>query len=526
MLKLKSYLKKFTLSCLIFVLLASSFAPRAYAQADTGNWYNQSFTEWFTKVDESPENEIFGERYTAAQVQWVIYGLFYFIINAGTNGNTEALTCVMTKSIDDCADAIKNLQTSLPDTSRPTASNSSPGALLLQAFSSRPISLYAWVSDVGQHLRLVPKAQAQGFGFQAANPTLSLWKVSRNITYSLLIIVIIAMAFMIMFRVKISPQTVITVQSALPKVVITLILITFSYAIAGFLIDLMYVVIGIISTLLTQGTNAISAWSWSEMFGALTTDRNAFMLLSKYWLTFLLTTFINIISAAFLPGIFLFLLAILAGLLLLWYSIKIIILLLKTYIQIVLLVIAAPFQILLGALVPGTGFGSWLKNMAANLAVYPLTGLLFVLAFVFLRAGMPDKLAGLIDVSGIATSIIPFHINNGFLSGQPWDPPLTFGTGGADTSHFLWTIVSFGIIVLIPKVAEIIQGLISGKPFPYGAAIGEAIGTQTTIGKAGLGYYAGAVERRGTEAAESAAKQYVPPAWMSALRTAGILPKR
>jgi len=61
------------------------------------------------------------------------------------------------------------------------------------------------------------------------------------------------MAFMIMFRVRISPQTVITVQSALPKIIFTLILITFSYAIAGFLIDLMYVVIGIFSFIVTQG---------------------------------------------------------------------------------------------------------------------------------------------------------------------------------------------------------------------------------------------------------------------------------
>lgn len=60
---------------------ASSPDPTA---APTGTWYNQSFNDWFNKVynpDVSPDNEIFGERYTAAQVQWVIYGLGAFLIN-------------------------------------------------------------------------------------------------------------------------------------------------------------------------------------------------------------------------------------------------------------------------------------------------------------------------------------------------------------------------------------------------------------------------------------------------------------
>ena len=70
--------KKLLLSFFAFMMLTFSFVPLAYAQAEPGKWYNQSFQEWITKVDDSPESEIFGERYTAAQVQWVIYGLFFF----------------------------------------------------------------------------------------------------------------------------------------------------------------------------------------------------------------------------------------------------------------------------------------------------------------------------------------------------------------------------------------------------------------------------------------------------------------
>ena len=49
-----------------------------------------------------------------------------------------------------------------------------------------------------------------------------------------------------------SPQTIVTIQSALPKIVVTLILVTFSYAIAGFMVDLVYVVMGLFSQFFTQ----------------------------------------------------------------------------------------------------------------------------------------------------------------------------------------------------------------------------------------------------------------------------------
>ena len=56
---------------------------------------------------------------------------------------------------------------------------------------------------------------------------------------------------MIMFRMKINPQTVINIENALPRIVVAMLLITFSFAIAGFLIDMMYVLIAIIISLVS-----------------------------------------------------------------------------------------------------------------------------------------------------------------------------------------------------------------------------------------------------------------------------------
>lgn len=99
--------------------------------------------------------------------------------------------------------------------------------------------------------RFIPASYAaEGVGFASLRPLLGVWKAMRDVAYLLLVLVIVTIGFMIMLRTKINPQTVISVENSLPKIVIALIYITFSFAIAGFLIDLMYVVIVLIIAIL------------------------------------------------------------------------------------------------------------------------------------------------------------------------------------------------------------------------------------------------------------------------------------
>jgi len=89
-------------------------------------------------------------------------------------------------------------------------------------------------------------AYAQGVGFAGLQPLLPLWRGFRNIVYVLSSIVFIAIGIMIILRVKISPQAVITIQNAIPGLITTLILVTFSYAIAGLAIDFIYLLAGLV----------------------------------------------------------------------------------------------------------------------------------------------------------------------------------------------------------------------------------------------------------------------------------------
>lgn len=125
--------------------------------------------------------------------------------------------------------------------------------LIVLPYANPPASGVYWAYSGLQNAGFIPKTYAaEGIGFGALKPFINLWKIFRDLSYMLLVLVLIAIGFMIMFRMKLNPQTVISVESALPKIVLSLLLITFSFPIAGFLIDLMYVIIAIIISILSN----------------------------------------------------------------------------------------------------------------------------------------------------------------------------------------------------------------------------------------------------------------------------------
>lgn len=125
--------------------------------------------------------------------------------------------------------------------------------LIVMPYANPPASGVYYVMDRLNAGGLIPAAYAaEGVGFASLRPLISVWMAFRNVAYLILVIVIILIGFMIMFRVKLNPQTIISVENSLPKIVMALIYITLSFAIAGFLIDLMYVLIASTISLLSS----------------------------------------------------------------------------------------------------------------------------------------------------------------------------------------------------------------------------------------------------------------------------------
>ncbi len=515
-------LKKLTLSFLSSLIILFSIAPYTSVMAATPTpaptlaptWYNSDFGTWYGKVyDPNNPSEIFGERYTAAQVQWIIYGLFSFLINSATGPeNSSIIQCFLnsTTNITKCADDLKDkLKFVEADAKDKLAVQKEEKSLWQLVFATdRPISAISYTKEKLENFSIIPTAHAQtaGFGFDVLKPIQNLWTTIRNVSYGFFVLAAIVMAFMIMFRVKISPQVVITVQSAIPKMVTALILVTFSYAIAGLLIDLMYVVFGLI------------ALSFSSMGGLLGSDPpKVFMMMTQgqatgdnvnfgillmgavyvvaFIIGFILLLFYNIgvlgtallVSAVGLLNVALgsilsllgVLLVIILVIIIIWNFIKTVWGLFKAFANVILLTIFAPLQIAAGVIIPSMGFGAWIKSFVSNLAVFVVTSTLFLFAFVFLaqgwNIGFSEFIPGLLSGNTILQILLGSGVASGFIpdiSSAAW-PPLLGGGDAVSGVGLLLMGVSFVLFTMIPKATELVQSLMSGKPFAYGTAISE-----------------------------------------------------
>ncbi|OGM56200.1 hypothetical protein A3E46_00665 [Candidatus Woesebacteria bacterium RIFCSPHIGHO2_12_FULL_46_16] len=525
-------IKKLILSILAAIVLTFSFVPYARAQ---GAWYNQSFPEWYLKVyDTTNPQEIFGERYTAAQVQWIFYTLFSAPFNLlGNVFGPELPNCILSGDVGPCFSKI------FPSSSAPGATNTAHRKNFFQVLvEDRPLSGITYVKNIARKFHLIPEAKAQeGFGFGRLDPILPIWKTTRNFAYALFVLTAIIFSFMIMFRVKISPQTIITVQSALPKLVVAAILVTFSYAIAGFLVDLMYVFIGLVSLffspqdpvatfeLLTKGI-LISGNLYSGIFGPFLVYLLAVLIVLAVVLFSelgLLGIFVAVgslfVSAAFATGatgggaivifgLLLILVFFVLLLLILWHFARAILMLIRAFANILLLTIFAPLQITLGTLIPSFGFGSWVKSLAGNLMVFPVTGFMIMLAFRFLGLALSTSFPQGEAIQNVLRIFIGAPLADASLgvTSAAWPPLL----GGERLIPLIFVGVSVIIFSLIPKAADLIKSMVEGKPFAYGTAIGEVGAPIRAIG--GLG----PVRSYREAAARESAATFIggPQAWL------------
>src|SRR3989344_7359143 len=150
--------KKIVLSAFaVLFLFQAVFIRTAFAQGPGavpppyGPWYHQSFTDWYQKVyDQDNPDEIFGERYTAAQVEWVMYGLIAFILHAF--GNEGLYNCVLSEigkiQNGDNTGTLANCKQLLIEAIGQITQNNSNQNPLASAFN-RPFSGLGYLKDVG-----------------------------------------------------------------------------------------------------------------------------------------------------------------------------------------------------------------------------------------------------------------------------------------------------------------------------------------------------------------------------------------
>jgi hypothetical protein len=108
-----------------------------------------------------------------------------------------------------------------------------------------PASGGQYLAYIGNNFGLTKTANAAfgtGEGFRGLSPFIPIWTSFRNVAYLFFVLIFVIIGLGIMFRIKIDPRSVMTIQNAIPKIIIALVFITLSYAIVGFLVDMMRVV--------------------------------------------------------------------------------------------------------------------------------------------------------------------------------------------------------------------------------------------------------------------------------------------
>ncbi len=91
-----------------------------------------------------------------------------------------------------------------------------------------------------------------GLGFNLLNPIKDYWILSRNIAYLAMIIIIVIVAFLVMFKANLGGQMQVTIANSIPNIVIALLMITISYPLSGFAIDLITIGSNTLQQILVQ----------------------------------------------------------------------------------------------------------------------------------------------------------------------------------------------------------------------------------------------------------------------------------
>jgi len=373
-------------------------------------------------------------------------------------------------------------------------------------------------------------AQLQETGFKSLSPLLALWAASRNIVYLLFVILFIVIGIAIMLRVKIDPRTVMTIQNQIPKIIVGLLLVTFSFAIAGFLIDVMYASIYLFFGALSSIPNVdLSSLAPLNLQGAnpITTMQNIGGISSisgnvAYSSKEFIQQILNLDSFTSTPSIILHIISgaigtftgfqvvgssptilgttipigvpaaigvgaittaatdlfvrdwlpylivyIIVFFALLFALFRLWFALISAYIFLLLDVIFAPFWIAAG-LIPGSPvtFGLWLRDTVSNLAAFPTTLVMLFLGKIF------------IDTF------------NNVKPGTIFIPPLV---GDPGNMKLFSSFIGLGFILLTPRVVQMTKEALKAPKFditPIKQSLGAGAGTPTGAVRSSAAGYA------------------------------------
>lgn len=293
-------------------------------------------------------------------------------VNSLGGGNT---LFVLPDDVDAANAAAPTIGCDFNSTAFGTRANGSLMGLAKMAYndtveSPPPVNLAYYVKHNLQKVPIIgDTAYAQTASYQAwgLEFVLQIWEKTRNIAYAMMSVIMLVIGILIITRKRINPQTVVSVQTALPRVFISLVLITFSYPIgaimAGAVLPLSILAIRLVASGLVSDVSQV-------------VDMNKLIAMGTVTIAFLGPQ--GVFGIVF--GLILFVLSVI---MLLVAIIKAMIVQLK----IMLAIMFAPLQFAIAAIPGQEGLiQNWFKQMIARVLSIPAIFFMISLAWYFIIA--------------------------------------------------------------------------------------------------------------------------------------------
>lgn len=269
-----------------------------------------------------------------------------------------------------------------------------------------PVSLALYVNDSLEDVPVLNSAFAQSpidYGHGLVNASYDVWKISRNVAYAGMSVVFLYTGIMIILRKKVNQQMVVSIQYALPRIVLAMILIAISYPIGAAITSL--------------------AWNLARslpeiLFTQISTTNNQITLGVS---TIIIVIFISTLSLVFASPVFLIILLVLFGGLVgmaLYVYVKQLII----YMKMVFSIISSPVEFAIGSL-PGNEdkIKDWFLRIFKYFLTLSLMQFVIVaglaLDLVFISSSATRETAGLGILMLVASPILVLYYCFGLAIG-------------------------------------------------------------------------------------------------------------
>jgi len=343
-------------------------------------------------------------------------------------------------------------------------------ALATGIMYQQPLSSVQYLAFLKNKIGIVEPSYAATPGTELLAPLIIIWEGVRNASYVFFIIIFVAVGFMVMFRSKLNPQTIINIQLALPRIIIGLILVTFSFAILSFIVDLAFfgnmLIAGILEGPLETASRSFPSpsgkvFNWMP-FNNPGDPKQGFLLhvLNRFGENTVLDLILSALGALVgtltlenFDSIFLLIIAFsLVGSL-----VKIFFALLTRHVTIILSVIGAPIVFLFSALPSQNNTAStFLKTFLSAALTFPATLAILNLVLFFSISGDPK-------------------LNNVI-------PPFFLGTSDAHAPiKTMGGFIALGLLMVASKIPQVLDELFQVKGGAMAAAGGEISGAARKI---------------------------------------------